>query len=115
MKDLGAAVEFVKNGVNQLKDQMGQIIEALVALKNTRDNSATGNDEATSSNPVMLQNGVLQTNIAQGKSGWPPYGLPRNYTPPYENVHGVVTPNVMVGQWDIQLRIAKPSNTKFSH
>jgi len=36
MEDLGASVESVKNDVNQLKDQMGQILEALVALKNTR-------------------------------------------------------------------------------
>jgi len=55
MEDLGASVESVKNDVNQLKEQMGQILEALVALKNTRDNSATRNDEATSSNPAMLQ------------------------------------------------------------
>jgi len=94
MKDLGATVESVKNDVNQLKDQMGQILEALVALKNPRDNSATRNDEATSSNPTILQIGALQTNNAQGNSAWPPYGLPPNYTPPYENVHGVVTPNI---------------------
>jgi len=60
MEDLGASVESVKNDVNQLKDQMSQILEALVALKNTRDNSATRNDEATSSNPAMLQIGALK-------------------------------------------------------
>jgi len=54
MEDLGAVVESMKNDVNQLKDHMGQIFEALVALKNTRDNSTTRNDEATSSNPAML-------------------------------------------------------------
>jgi len=54
MEDLGAAIESMKNDVNQLKDQMGQILETLVALKNNRDNSVTRNDEATSSNPVML-------------------------------------------------------------
>jgi len=86
----------VKNDVDQLEDQIGQILEALVALKNTRDNSTTRNDEATSSNPAMLQIGSFQTNNAQGKIGWPPYGLPPNYTPPYENVQGTVTPNVIV-------------------
>jgi len=85
MEDLGAVVESMKNDVNQLKDHMGQIFEALVALKNTRDNSTTRNDEATSSNPAMLQIGALQTNTTQGNNGWPPYGLPPNYTPPYEN------------------------------
>jgi len=73
MEDLGASVESVKNDVNQLKDQMSQILEALAALKNTRDNSATRNEEATSSNPAMLQIGALQSNNAQGNSGWPPY------------------------------------------
>jgi len=96
MEDLGASVEFVKNDVNQLKDQMSQILEALAALKNIRDNSATRNEEATSSNPAMLQIGALQSNNAQGNNGWPPYGLPHNYTPPYENVQGTVTPNTIV-------------------
>jgi len=96
MEDLDATVESMKNDVNQLKYQMGQILEVLVALKNTRDNFATRNDEATSSNPAMLQIGALQTNNAQGNSGWLPYGLPPNYTPPYENVHGAVTPNIIV-------------------
>ena len=107
MEDLGASVEFVKNDVNQLKDQIGQILEALVALKNTRDNSATRNYEATSFNPAMLQIGALQTNNAQGNSGWPPYGLPPNYTPPYENVHGVVIPNVIVDPASI--RVSQPA------
>ena len=96
MEDLGAIVESVKNDVNQLKDQMGQILEALVALKNTRDNSVTINDEATASNPAMLQIRALQTNTAQVNSGWSPYGLPPNYTPPYESVHGAATPNIIV-------------------
>jgi len=33
MEDRGEAPESVKNDVNQLKDQMGQILEALVDLK----------------------------------------------------------------------------------
>jgi len=108
MEDLGASVESVKNDVNQLKDQMGQILEALVALKNTRDNSATRNDEATSSNPAILQIGALQTNTAQGNSGWPPYGLPPNYTSPDENVQGVVTPNVIVDPAGIPVSQPEP-------
>ena len=54
MEELGAVAESVKNDVNQLKDQMGQILKALVSLKNTRDNYATRNDEVTYSNPVLL-------------------------------------------------------------
>jgi len=104
---LGAIVETVKNDVNQLKDQMGQILEALVALKNTKDNSATINDEATSSNPAMLQIGALQTNTAQGNSGWPPYGLPPNYTPP-ENVHDAATPNIIVDSFGIPVSQPEP-------
>jgi len=108
MEDLGAVVESVKNDVNQLKDQMGQIVEALVTLKNMRDNSATKNDEATSSNPAMLQIGALQTNTVQGNSGWPPYGLPLNYTPPYENGHGAATPNIIVDPSGIPVSQLEP-------
>jgi len=53
MEDLGEAVESMKNYVNQLKDQIGQILEALFALKNTKDNSASRNDEVASYNPVV--------------------------------------------------------------
>jgi len=74
MENLGEAVESVKNDVNQLKDQMGQILEALAALKSTRENLVVRNEEATSSNPVVQQIGT----------GRPPYGLPPNYSPPYE-------------------------------
>ena len=53
MENLGEAVESVKNDVNQLKDQMGQILEALAALKSTRESQVVRNEEATSSNPVV--------------------------------------------------------------
>jgi len=74
MENLGEVVESVKNDINQLKDQMGQILEALAGLKSTRENLVARNEEATSSNPVVQQIGT----------GWPPYGLPPNYSPPYE-------------------------------
>ena len=54
MENLGEAVESVKNDVNQLKDQMGQILEALAALKSTRESQVVRNEEATSSNPCLL-------------------------------------------------------------
>ena len=53
MENLGEAVESVKNDVNQLKDQMGQILEALATLKSTRESQVVRNEEATSSNPVV--------------------------------------------------------------
>jgi len=80
---LGEAVESVKNDVNQLKDQMGQILEALAALKSTRESLMVRNEEATSSNPVVQQIGTVPVPRLD-HTGWPPYGLPPNYSPPYE-------------------------------
>jgi len=68
---------------------MSQILKALVALKSTNENLATRNEEATSDNLVAPQLGVLSIQFNnQGTrmvpAGWPPYGLPWNYTPHYE-------------------------------
>jgi len=92
MENLGEVVESVKNYLNQLrdqmKDQMAQILEALAAMKNTRESPEVRNEEAISSNPVMQQIGMVRTNVVPiprlDHTGWPPYGLPPNYSPPYE-------------------------------
>jgi len=89
---LGEAVESVKNDLNQLrdqmKDQMAQILEALATMKSTRESPEVRNEEVTSSNPVMQQIGMVRTNVASvprlDHTGWRPYGLPSNYTVPYE-------------------------------
>jgi len=59
MKNLAEAVDSVKNDVNQLKDQIGQILEALAAMKSTRENSMVRNEEATSSDLVVQQIGMV--------------------------------------------------------
>ena len=83
MENLGEVIESVKNDVNQLKDQMGQMLEALAALKSTRESQVVRNEEATSSNLVMQQIGTVPVPRLD-HTGWPPYGLPPNYSPPYE-------------------------------
>jgi len=92
MKNLGEAVESVKNDLNQLRDQMkgqmAQILEALAAMKSTRESPKVRNEKATSTNLVMQQIGMVRTNVVPvprlDHTGWPAYGLPPNYTPPYE-------------------------------
>jgi len=55
MKDWARAQESMKADINQLKDQMSQILEALADLRNTKDR----NEEATSANPAVPQPRVL--------------------------------------------------------
>jgi len=57
MEDWGEAQETMKADINQLKDQVGKILEALVALKSIVD---AWNEEAQSSYPRVLQLGALQ-------------------------------------------------------
>jgi len=83
MENLEEAVEFVKNDVNQLKEQMGQILEALVDMNNTKESLVVINEETISSNPVVQQIGMVLV-PKLNHIGWPPYGLPPNYIPPYE-------------------------------
>jgi len=52
MEDWGEAQESIKSEICQLKDQIGQILETLVALKSTKDIPVVRNEEATSFNPV---------------------------------------------------------------
>jgi len=97
MKNLAEAVDSVKNDVNQLKDQIGQILEALAAMKSTRENSMVRNDEATSSDLVVQQIGMVPVPRLD-HTGWPPYGLSPNYTPPYEGQqeHEQLPPLILV-------------------
>jgi len=53
------AQEAMRADINQLKDQMGQILEALVTLKSANENPVVRNEDATSSNPVVSQLGVM--------------------------------------------------------
>jgi len=83
MENLAEAVNIVKNDVNQVKNQIGQILEALADVKSTKEISVVRNEEATSSNSVVQQ--IRMVPIPRlDHIGWPPYGLPPNYTPPYE-------------------------------
>jgi len=77
----------MKADVDQLKSQMSQMFEMMVAIK---DAIAVRNEEAQSS-----QQGVVQTrNPSHGNRAsqeFPPYGLPQNYEPPYEEYEGQET------------------------
>jgi len=55
MEDWGKVQESIKPDIDQLKDQIGQIFEALAALKTTKDNLVVRNEEATSSSPMVSQ------------------------------------------------------------
>jgi len=87
MEKFEEAQESMKADVDQLKNQMSQIFEMMVALK---DAIAVRNEEAQSS-----QQGVVQTrnpnhgNIASQE--FPPYSLPLDYEPPYEEYEGQET------------------------
>jgi len=83
MEILTKVVDSVKNDVNQLKDQMGQILEALTAMKSIKESPVVKNEEATSFNPVVQQIGMVPVPRLD-HTRWPPYGVPPNYTPPYE-------------------------------
>jgi len=77
----------IKSYINDLKDQMSQILEALTILNNKRE-AVTGNEGAQSSHPLIFQQGTLQSqNLNQGNrtnQDFPLYNLPLNYEPPYE-------------------------------
>jgi len=85
MDNCGEMQESMKADIDQLKNQMGQMFEMMVALK---DAVAVRNEEAQSSHPPVLQQGTSQTrdpncgnrNIQE----FPPYGLPLNYELVYE-------------------------------
>ena len=87
MEDWEEERESMKNDINQLKDQVGQILESIVSLKSMM---STRNEEAQSSHPPVLQSGALQMQNQGNRTNqeWPPYGLPLNYEPPYEEVVG---------------------------
>jgi len=52
-------------------------------MKSTRESAMVRNEEATSSNLVVQQIGMVPIPRLD-HTGWPPYGLPPNHTPPYE-------------------------------
>jgi len=75
----------MKADIDQLKNQMGQMFEMMVALK---DAVAVRNEEAQSSHPPALQQGTSQTRDPncgnRNTQEFPPYGLPLKYEPVYE-------------------------------
>jgi len=80
MEGWGEMQESMKADIDQLKNQMSQMFEMMVAFK---DAIAARNEEAQSS-----QQGGLQTRKPnhgnKASQEFPPYGLPLNYEPPYE-------------------------------
>ena len=66
MEDWETAQETIKADINQLKDQVGQILEALKSLKASGEASSTKCEESTHDAPVTF----------------PTYRLPSSYTPP---------------------------------
>jgi len=68
MEDWSEAQKAIRVNVNQLKDQMDQIFEALVALKSTREAFVATHEEVTSFYPLITYPGLLQiqNNVTQG-------------------------------------------------
>ena len=72
--------ESMKADIDQLKTQMGQMFEMMVALK---DAVTVRNEEAQSSHPPLLQHSNL--NVGNRNIHEPHlYGMPSNYEPVYE-------------------------------
>ena len=53
------------------------------------------NEEATSSNHVVQQIGTVPVPRLD-HTGWPPYGLPPNYSPPYEGQAELEQPPLLI-------------------
>jgi len=60
MEDWREPQEAIKADINQLKDQVGQILEALAALKSIREVPVARHHEVTFSYPPTTYLGVLQ-------------------------------------------------------
>jgi len=77
MKNWGEIQESMKADIDQLKNQMGQMFEMMVVLK---DAVTTWNEEAHSSHPSDFEQGTLQTRDPnhgnKANQEFPPYGLP---------------------------------------
>jgi len=84
MEEFSEKQETLQADVNQIKDQMRQILEALAALQSARETPVIRNEEVTSSYPSVSH--PVQNNVVQGgkvaHAEFPPYGLPLGYTPP---------------------------------
>jgi len=65
MENLGETHEATKIDIQQLKEQIHEILEAIDALENSEETSTQ-----------QHQQRVQETQV------FPPYGLPSNYTPP---------------------------------
>jgi len=72
--------ESMKADIDQLKTQMGQMFEMMVALK---DAVTVRNEEAQSSHPPLLQHSNLNGENRNTRESHP-YGMPLNYKPVYE-------------------------------
>ena len=85
MDNWGEMQESMKADIDKLKNQMDQMFEMMVALK---DAVVVRNEEAQSSHPLVLQQGTSQTRDPncgnRNTQEFPPYGLPLNYEPVYE-------------------------------
>jgi len=85
MENWSEIQESMKADIDQLKNQMGQMFEMIVALK---DVVVVQNEEAQSSHSPIFQQRTLQTHdpIHKNKANqeFPPCGLPLNYESPYE-------------------------------
>jgi len=72
--------ESMKADIDQLKNQFGQMFEMMVALK---DSVTTRNEEAQSSQQRTLQT-QNPNHGNKASQEFPPYDMPPNYEPPYE-------------------------------
>ena len=75
MEDLTHRHEELKDEVNQLKEQVGEILELLRSMQNTGGDSSKQPQAATSYPPPGFT-------PPQANPQFPPYGLPPGYTPP---------------------------------
>ncbi|XP_027912906.1 uncharacterized protein LOC114172940 [Vigna unguiculata] len=66
MEDWETAQETIKADISQLKDQVGQILEALKSLRASGEASSAKGEKSTHDAPIAF----------------PTYGLPSSYTPP---------------------------------
>ena len=72
--------ESMKADIDQLKAQMGQMFEMMVALK---DAITVRNEEAQSSRPPLLQHCNPNGGNRNTRESCP-YGMPLDYKPEYE-------------------------------
>jgi len=77
----------MRASIDQLKDQMNQILEALKTLKSSREVITVRNEEAISSHPLVTHLGRLHArnkNTQGNYIPYPQYGMPPIYNPIFE-------------------------------